>query len=309
MLPPRAYETCLPDNSSVEVIEVDKQAGWASINVISAAGINALEVSIDDHPMWVYAVDGKHIEPIQTDAFTVYNGDRYAVMIKLDQPIGRYTIRVATNGLNQIVSSTAILSYKGAVGNQVISNPSINYAGANTSASVRLFNEAAIKSFPPSPPPQTANATHFLEIDHAGAAWEWTLNGQDAYPMDVDILQNPILFDPNGPFPANISVIIARTTLDQVVDIVIKVSATSLQPPHAIHRHGTKAYLLGSGNGPFNYSNVAEAASAMPGSINLVDPPLRDGFPTLPDVAGPTWTVLRYQVTNPGVFMLHCRKC
>lgn len=308
-LPPRAYDTCLPDSSCVEAVEVDKSAGWASINIISAAGVSALEVSIDDHPMWIYAVDGRHIEPVQTDAVTVFNGDRYAAMIKLDQPIGRYTIRVANTGLNQVISSTAILSYKGATGDQVISNPSINYAGVNTSASVRLFSDVAIKPFPASPPAQTVDATHFLSIDHVGAAWKWTLNGKDMYPMALDTIQTPILFDPTATFPSNISNVIMSTTLGQWVDIVVAVNSPSLQPPHPLHRHSTKAYFIGSGVGLFNYSSVAEAMQVIPESFNLVDPELRDGFTTIPNAAGPTWIAIRYQVTNPGVFPFHCRKC
>jgi len=308
-LPPRAYDTCLASNGQVEIIEVDKSDGWASISIIGATGICALEISIDDHPMWIYEVDGRHINPVLTDAVTVFNGNRYSAMIKLDQPIGQYTIRVANTGLNQLISSTAILKYKGASGNNVISNPYINYAGINTSASVLLFSDSSIKPFPPSPPSQTADNTLFLSINHVGAASKWTLNGKDMYPMSADTLKIPVLFDPTAQFPSNISDLIMTTKMGQWVDIIVLIDAPSLQPPHPLHRHSTKAYIIGSGIGLFNYSTVAEAIQEIPENFNLVDPELRDGFTTIPNAEGPTWLAVRYQVTNPGVFLFHCRKC
>ena len=292
----------------MEVIEVDKSDGWASINIISAASICALEVSIDDHPMWIYEVDGRHINPVLTDAVTVFNGNRYSAMIKLDQPIGEYTIRVANTGANQLISSTAILKYKGASGGSVAMNPYINYAGVNTSASVRLFSDTSIIPFPPEPPSQTADSTFILSINHAGAAWKWTLNGADMYPMNADTLQTPVLFDPTAHFPPSISNVTMATKNGQWVDLIVLIDAPSLQPPHPLHRHSTKAYIIGSGVGVFNYSTVAEAMKEIPESFNLVDPQLRDGFTTIPNAAGPTWMVVRYQVTNPGVFLFHCRK-
>jgi FtsP/CotA-like multicopper oxidase with cupredoxin domain len=306
-LPARAYDECLADGSQIEIIEVDQANGWASINIISAAGISNAEISIDDHPMWIYEVDGRHIQPVVTDAISVFNGARYAAMIKLDKPVGSYIIRVANNGLNQMVSSIAVLRYKGAT-SALISNPSINYAGAITSASVRVFDETTIKPFPAIAPAQTADATYILSIDHDGAAWKWTLNGKDMYPMDIDTLQEPILFDPKQGLSPEITNLMINTTMGQWVDLIILVNAPSIQPPHPLHKHSTKAYRIGAGIGQFNYKSVAEAMQSIPGNFNLIDPPFRDGFQTIPNGQGPTWLAVRYQVTNPGVFLFHCRK-
>jgi len=73
-----------------------------------------------------------------------------------------------------------------------------------------------------------------------------------------------------------------------------------------MHKHGTSAYIIGQGNGAFNWSTVAEAVAATPASFNLVDPPLRDGFLTAPAFADFSWTVIRYEVPVNTVTFMHC---
>lgn len=51
---------------------------------------------------------------------------------------------------------------------------------------------------------------------------------------------------------------------------------------------------------------MAEAQKAVPGSFNLKNPPVRDGYPTPPAIGSASWAVFRYQVVNPGPFLLHC---
>jgi hypothetical protein len=48
-----------------------------------------------------------------------------------------------------------------------------------------------------------------------------------------------------------------------------------------MHKHGVKAWLLGSGTGEFPYATIQDAVDAGYSSINLKNPPLRDDFPTV----------------------------
>jgi FtsP/CotA-like multicopper oxidase with cupredoxin domain len=99
--------------------------------------------------------------------------------------------------------------------------------------------------------------------------------------------------------------IIILSLLQSVVDLVLQ--SNPKNPAHAIHKHGTPAYIIGQGSGAFNWSTVAEAIAATPTSFNLVDPPLRDGFLTTPST--PTdysWTVIRYKVPVNTVTFMHC---
>lgn len=73
------------------------------------------------------------------------------------------------------------------------------------------------------------------------------------------------------------------------------------RPPHPIHRHGTKAHIIGYGQGDFPWPNVATARKAIPNAFNLENPPLRDGFYTPVVITTASWLAVRYHVHNPGV--------
>lgn len=272
--------------------------------MINAASIDSLVVSIDEHPMWIYAADGRHIEPVMVDAILVPNGNRFAALVKLDKPVADYTIRVANGGLNQVISGFATLSYKGST-HSTTSKPYINYAGQNVSADVIFFDDTKTVPFPPVTPSLTADATYFLHIDRFGASWRWTLSGKESYGMNLDT-ETPLLFDPTSAEAMNPNLTII-TKMGQWIDLVVQV-AFPFQPPHPLHKHSNKAFIIGAGPGPFVWPTTAEAVKAVPQFFNLQTPPLRDGFTTIPTITGPAWMVIRYQVVNPGAFLFHCRK-
>ena len=104
-LPAGLQDGCKPTVGSEEIILVDAQNGWASIHWINAMSVKTPVVSIDEHPMIVYAVDGAYIHPQPADTIFAYNGERYSAMIKLDKPAGDYTIRVANKAADQIMAA------------------------------------------------------------------------------------------------------------------------------------------------------------------------------------------------------------
>ena len=42
-----------------------------------------------------------------------------------------------------------------------------------------------------------------------------------------------------------------------------------------MHKHYNQFWVIGQGQGEWNYSSVAEAAAAMPENFNFVNPPVR----------------------------------
>lgn len=48
-----------------------------------------------------------------------------------------------------------------------------------------------------------------------------------------------------------------------------------------MHKHGVKAWFLGSGSGAFPYATVIDAVNAGYSGINMKNPPLRDDFVTV----------------------------
>ncbi|KAF2811395.1 laccase TilA [Mytilinidion resinicola] len=300
-LPKEIFEVCTPTNGSTAVIEVSLADNeWVAFDMISTAGFQTLTVSIDEHPLWIYAVDGRYVEPILVEAITLENGERYSVFTKLDKPAGDYKIRSSGIALAQIMSTTATLSYAGLVKQQKASVPYTNMAGGNTTADVAFFSQAQQKGFPASSPAKTVDQTIILGLVPAGASYLWSLNGT-SYSMSLEDT-SPLLFASPSTVHSNLTITTKNNTW---VDLILNVT-TPGQPPHPIHKHSNKGYIIGAGTTVFNYSSVEEALKYILENFNFENPPLRDTFTTPPSATGPTWLAVRYHVVNPGAFLLHC---
>jgi len=306
IIPPDVFDVCTPTTGSTELIEVVKTScekeKWLALDIIGTFGLLTVSFAIDEHPMYVYAVDGGFIQPLLVDALTITNGDRYSVLVQLDTP-GLYTIRTASTASAQMMTGYATLSYR-EDHHAAPNGTSVAYIddkGLNTTTDVAFFDQGAMKAHPPSPVGQIAAQTVKLYMRVAGASYEWALN-ETVYPMVFDS-QNPMLFQPRPYEHDNVTI----TTLNNTWVDLIFITASYPMPPHPIHKHGNKMYLIGQGLGEINYSSVAEAIKSIPESFNLVDPPRRDGLATPAVSTGPGWMAVRYHVTNPGAWLLEKR--
>ncbi|KAI3318680.1 multicopper oxidase [Xylariaceae sp. AK1471] len=313
-IPDELFNVCNPTNSPNTVIKIGQQQAscyanggvWAAFDVVGAYSTLTASFSIDGLPMWVYAVDGEYIEPQLVNAISVANGDRYSFLVHLTAG-GDYTIRQAGTLPIQLISGQATLSYeaKNTSSNQTAKQQYIDDAGHPLGPGVVFFNQSLQKPYPAFPVGQKADQTFLLTLGNAeGRGYIWAMNGTAApAALDGDSDSTPVLFMPR---PANTADNITITTLNNTwVDLIFVVSKFP-QPAHPMHKHGNKMWLIGSGQGAFNYSSVDEAMRFIPHNFNLVDPPRRDGFATLDAPRGPTWVAVRYHVTNPGAWLLHC---
>ncbi|KAF2130544.1 multicopper oxidase [Dothidotthia symphoricarpi CBS 119687] len=89
------------------------------------------------------------------------------------------------------------------------------------------------------------------------------------------------------------------------VDLIFFVAGGN-QPPHPIHKHSNRDFIIGSGGGSSNWTSIVEATAVIPQNLNLMSPPYRDNFDTPSSALRPMWLAVRYHVVNPGAFMLHC---
>lgn len=184
-LPHSVFDVCTPTKGSREIIKAPCSAKWVALDIISSAAIATFAISIDEHPLWVYAVDGHYIEPMKVDAVTLANGQRYSVFVQLDKPIGNYGVRVVSLALAQLISTTAVLSYEDAgqshsnSSEAVSSKPFIDQAGGNTTTDVVFFNQVEMVSFPPQfpQPAPEVDQTVVFNLDTAGSSYRWALNG------------------------------------------------------------------------------------------------------------------------------------
>lgn len=320
-IPPSVFEICTPTRGSRETVKAPRDKKWLALDIISSAGIHTVAFSIDEHPLWVYAVDGHYVEPVQVDVLTVANGDRYSVFIELTNPGNKTTfgIRVASLALAQLIDTTALFVYEdrrsystthGPYTNttslQLTSKPYTNRAGRPISPnSTVVLEHADTTSFPPKfpQPAPSPSQTFFLTTGNVKNIYTWALNAtpfsHDAFDHGTPLLYTPpTLSNGNG----NITIVTQNETWIDLIFLVPNLSS----PPHPMHKHGNRAFILGEGEGNFTWPDVASAAAARPELFNLVNPSYRDGFVTPPSSRQPTWLAVRYQVENPGAWMLHC---
>ena len=297
---------CTPSAGMHEIIEVDSPNGWVSLKFISAASLKALMFSIDEHPMWIYEVDGNYIEPMHVESAAIFNGERYGAMIKLDKPWKDYTIRVPDTQGDQVISGFATMRYIGS-DNISPSTPYINYGGQNTSAEVRVLDIQSIRPYPPVNIPRQADQIVNLTLGRWGSTYTWTASGSALY----DVMANwddPILYDINAKRNLAEQVVIETkngTWVDLILQLGDMPNTPAIQAPHVMHKHSNKAFVLGVGPGFFNWSSTEEAAAERPELFQMENPQMRDTFVTN-GPTGPTWMIVRYQVVNPGPFLLHC---
>ncbi|KAJ5665238.1 Multicopper oxidase type 2, partial [Penicillium maclennaniae] len=128
---------CKPTTGLHEIINVNADHGWVSLKFISAAFMKSLMFSIDEHPMYIYKVDGSYIEPQLAESVAIFSGERYAAMVKLDKPYKDYTIR----GSDNIYPS----------------QPFVDYEGRSTSAAVKALDQRNMKPYPPVTVPRHAD--------------------------------------------------------------------------------------------------------------------------------------------------------
>ncbi|RMZ86951.1 hypothetical protein DV736_g5826, partial [Chaetothyriales sp. CBS 134916] len=303
-LPPTAYDVCTAYTGKNFTYEVDPANGWAAVSFISPSAFSLFKVTIDSHKLYVYEINGNYIEPQTVDQISVTNGDRISCLIKLDQSPADYTIRVANEGINQVISGFGVLSYKGSQGPSS-STALMNYGGQNTTE-IQVLDPATAYPYPPADQvASTADTTFLLDIEKAPEeplAWAWVLNGETPYNESHDDEVPPLLYQLPSEIPE--SDLILRTQYNDWVDLIIKVSGPIAQP-HPVHKHANKFYVIGSGVGDFNYSTVAEAQAAGV-QFNLDNPPFVDGYTSTPVKGEGAWMVFRYQANTPGAWLLHC---
>jgi FtsP/CotA-like multicopper oxidase with cupredoxin domain len=293
------FSGCTPSQGPQEIFNVNASQQFVSWDLTSASGVLELTFSVDEHVMWVYAIDGRYIRPVQVNALTIPNSNRYSVLVPLTQPRGDYTVRLVSASVQQILNTTAILRYQGTPQLNRTSNQWVTINNQNATTETVFLNESIVTPFPVLVPSTNVAQTFFLNVERFGASYRWTL-GNGSYGLELEESQ-PLLFNQSS-IPSNL---VIRTNNNTWVDLIIQV-VTPVQPPHPIHKHSNKHFIIGQGSGIFNYTSVAQAVQAIPGNFNLLTPQYRDTSNTPPATQGPTWLAIRYQVVNPGAFLMHC---
>ncbi|PYI00346.1 hypothetical protein BO78DRAFT_355831 [Aspergillus sclerotiicarbonarius CBS 121057] len=304
-LPP---DTCSNTSSPLLTICAGCEGGWLALNLVNSGASSRLHVSLDTHSMFVYAADGRYVEMQEVKILEIEIGQRYSVMVRLDQTPGRYYLRFASypddDMMKQVLEGQAVVSYM--MGDMASSNRPVNATvspstvwmltngSANSNASV--LDAQQLSPFEPLSPPQgQADQTFVFTVNQTDIV-TWVLNGTPYEDPQIPILQGSV----SDGWKSNTTI---HLPFNKTIDVIMKIADDSLDTMgHPMHLHGHDFWVLGSGTGSFPYDSVKVAPQSL---INLQNPPYRDTT-NLP--AG-GWAAIRYAPflsDNPGAWMFHC---
>jgi len=305
---PDIWYNCANSTTPFKVFTVQQSNGWVAFNLLNSGALWDLRVSIDSHKMYFFAADGHYTNIQVATSVLIPIGERYQFFVKLDQAVGDYVIRTAAVVLPQIITGYSILSYNTAKADPTKlpadKSPWIDYAGNIINNGTDLV-QAKLAPYPASAPPQgSADVTLAMNVTRT-SEFGWVLNGNAWQELPDNY--TPLLFQPSEIAQLDPKVYMSYPN-GSLVDVIFTVTAgnPAVHPPHPMHKHGVKAYHLGSGSGAFPYPTVQAAVAAGYQGINIVNPPLRDDFVTPVDLSGQAWSVIRFRTVDPGPVIMHC---
>ncbi|RAR01519.1 Conidial pigment biosynthesis oxidase PcArbB [Stemphylium lycopersici] len=280
-LPP---DTCSNTTSPLLTIPANSSSGWLALDLVNAGSVTRLSVSLDAHSMFVYAADGLYVLQISI-------GQRYSVMIKLDQAPSDYLLRFASypyGDMQQVIEGQAIVSYNANASSRIDSVNILDDRDSSvwmlTNGSAKLnsatLNERSLFPFDGNMPPITpATVTRLFTINQTDIV-TWVVDGYTYSEPKTPIIYGNV----SDAWNANTTL---KMPLNSTIDLILRIANDSMDTMgHPMHLHGHKFWVLGTGDGTFPYDSVIDAPSSF---INLENPPYRDTV----DLPPSGWAALR----------------
>ncbi|KAM5343981.1 hypothetical protein ACJ41O_012518 [Fusarium nematophilum] len=87
---------CQATSGKLEVITAEDGEDWIWINFIRSGAHHELQISVDEHEIYVVAADGEFVHPQKVHAANCNLGERISILVHLDQKPGDYAIRVTS---------------------------------------------------------------------------------------------------------------------------------------------------------------------------------------------------------------------
>ncbi|KAN0063260.1 hypothetical protein ACQY0O_004424 [Thecaphora frezii] len=315
---------CKNTTHPIEVFHAGKalKAGrkWLNLQISNEATNWYYGLSIDGHKMWIIAVDGVYIKPLEVNYLQVTIGGRLSVMVELDETKANrnWPVRLTSTRPLQPIEAIGMLSYDDNASDSLDlsleegfhwllenrTDAPITWGGEiGPQAKVWYQNDShpLVKT---TQVPRKSNMTlHAVTSQNSLNVWQIA-----SQPMDTVVLEDarPALFNATDKVPQIKEYNPYATVLwGTVVDIIVRNNVYSItggpNSPHPMHLHSRRFWIIGAGTGKFPYDSVAEA-EADGVEFDFDNPPLRDGFDLSPD----SWTVIRYKVDHAAANILHC---
>ncbi|KAI8077852.1 Cupredoxin [Halteromyces radiatus] len=322
------------------VINVQKNKTYR-FRVIGASTFRTFGFAIADHRLQIIEADGGLIEPYETDYLEVSPGQRYSVLVHMNQPIKDYsigTIRLWAADVDPTSNGWAILRYSqnddDDINNMAVSSLPPGNRPPLPTANVPLWLWPKLKPLGGQPDPiallPKPNRTIYLNTTNGPLS---TLPGSDRFfindvtfkdPSSTLLSQvlrgnrtvSPLSFqdlqqdDRRGYDPYLGTYPLASM---EVVDFVIQNTHVSGVPcrSHPWHTHGHSHWLIAHGPGTYDEAlhgslrNIPFPVSKDTTLVYPDDSPLGDPLPDNP-ILGCGWSKIRLIADNPGIWAMHC---
>ncbi|KAI9680058.1 MAG: hypothetical protein M1817_005074 [Caeruleum heppii] len=226
-LPP---ESCLPTTTEYLTIQANQTQGWLALNLVNSGSVSKLSISLDAHSFYVYAADGLYTELREAKVLHISIGQRYSVMIELNQKPGKYALRYATypmGDMQQVLESQAIVSYlmpnNTSSPTVVPEDPNIIWALTNGSAKTdnTVLDPVDLRPYERvEPPTEAADVTLSFAINQTGIV-TWVMS-QYSY----EEAETPILYgDGSDGWRANTTF---HIPMNSTVDVIMAVANNSM---------------------------------------------------------------------------------
>lgn len=270
------------------------------LRLINTSVDNHFKVSLDSHIMTVIQADYVAIEPYDTQWLFLGIGQRYDVVIHMNQTVANYWFRaeVQTNcGANaNNYNIQSIFSYEGAGSGDPNSS--------KTDYTMSCTDEPNLVPYVKKDVPSDSFASQHQNLDvllSYGTNASWSYNNQSVVQWSIhDNLitvdwKKPTLEyvrDGNTSYPRDLSLIELPEANQWTFWIIQSFKGLIGTAPHPVHLHGHDFSVLGAGTG--NFTDVSQ--------LNFNNPTRRD-VAMLPQNG---WLVVAFQTNNPGVWLMHC---
>lgn len=299
-------------------------SNWQYMNILNAGGQYSKAFSIDDHEMYVIAIDGVFVRPEKVHQLLIPVGSRYTILVETNphehknngQP---FPVRFGAILTPQYIEGTAYLIYgtKSSTSADLLKNVQnvneyvngIKYQDLDG----KLSNSSHKFIWPHQTIPygdegaavETGKADHTfnLYLNRTGVI-EFSMFEDGTKLAPAFELAKPVLHqflqNPNTNFSSFKGALNNDIKLGDVIDIVIN---NYKRINHPIHLHGHLFHLLSySENENFPFRSVQEAKENNYENLSLKHPAFFDII--LVPAGG--HAVIRIVANNPGIWLIHC---
>jgi len=286
--------------------------------IINSAAQNMYSVSIDQHTMQVIAADFVPVVPYTTEWLNIGIGQRYDVVVEMDQDVDSYFFRAVTQTLcpsgsknSGLGQANGIIAYEG-VQEEPYLLPTSTLNGNKTAADFATCYDEPLAGLVPHLKMAAGTTSAFqasastipggtlsqISTSDDGNVVRWFLNNGALY---INYTQ-PTLQSINEGYATNDSVYANQITLNAKDQWVYFVIQNQFFAFHPMHLHGHDFSLLGQGDGLFTADMVD--------TLNFDNPMRRDtamlrGAASAAATSG-GYTVIGFETDNPGAWLMHC---